>query len=164
MKDHIALDSRSSRGTGDIGDVASPGVYALVLHVQREQSIAVGSLGSHTVEPGWYMYFGSAHGSGGLKSRVGRHQRANKKPHWHIDYLLPHAEILEIWCGFAPPETEHTWVAIILRQPGAATPIKGFGSSDCKSCESHLVKLSARPGDNVTNLVGVSKIIREPME
>jgi Uri superfamily endonuclease len=110
------------------------------------------------------MYVGSAHGSGGLKSRIGRHQRANKKPHWHIDYLLPHAEIHEIWCDFASAEAEHTWVAILLREPGATTPIKGFGSSDCKSCESHLVKLSTKPAGKIAKLLRVSKIIREPKQ
>ena len=49
--------------------------------------ILVGRLGALPVEPGFYVYVGSAFGPGGLERRVGRHATTEKKHRWHIDYL-----------------------------------------------------------------------------
>ena len=64
-----------------------PGTYALVLSASACQKFAVGRLGTLTVEPGFYLYVGSAFGPGGLAARVGRHCRREKTCRWHVDYL-----------------------------------------------------------------------------
>lgn len=131
-----------------------PGVYALILYVAEPVAIDVGRLGSYLIAPGWYAYIGSAHGGGGLSARIGRHMRTEKKPHWHIDYLLPKVALREVWFAQALPATEHKWVASISSLSGASAPIPGFGSSDCKAgCDSHLVKLPSRPDDHLANLL-----------
>jgi len=71
---------------------------------------------------------------GGFKSRLNRHLRSNKKPHWHIDYLLQKASISEIILCETNDRVECTIAQALSRQFDS---IPGFGSSDCK-CRSHL--------------------------
>ena len=59
----------------------------------RAQQLRIGALGVFDFPPGWYVYIGSAFGPGGITARVTRHARAAKRLHWHIDYLLEHADI-----------------------------------------------------------------------
>ena len=68
-----------------------PGIYQLHLLVGKPVTIAVGKLGEIEFAAGEYVYTGSA--MGGLRARLARHCRFEKKLHWHIDYLLPHASI-----------------------------------------------------------------------
>lgn len=119
----------------------TPGTYLLSLYVRRTTIIQIGRLGLIPFRRGWYAYVGSAFGPGGLAARLGRHLRAEKKPHWHIDYLRALAEPRRIWFSTAPQSLEHAWAAGLCR---AAVPIPGFGSSDCR-CPSHLYYYSARP-------------------
>jgi glycine dehydrogenase len=62
-------------------------------------------------------------GPGGLKARVGRHIRSEKKTRWHIDYLLPHTTLKKVW--YQPQlRLECTWsetIAVV----DAANPITG---------------------------------------
>ncbi len=39
---------------------------------------------------GYYFFFGSAKGNGGLQARLLRHISMEKKKFWHIDYLRPY--------------------------------------------------------------------------
>ena len=64
-----------------------PGTYVLVLRVSKRLEILVGKLGKLVVQPGFYLYTGSAMGPGGLAARVGRHCRHEKRLRWHVDYL-----------------------------------------------------------------------------
>ena len=84
------------------------------------------------LESGFYAYVGSA--LSGLERRLARHLRAEKRFHWHIDYLLNMARINEIIYG-ETGESKECALAEILSQRLPA--INGFGSSDCK-CPSHL--------------------------
>ena len=96
-----------------------------------------GCLGTFTLAPGRYAYVGSAHGSGGLAARVGRHLRADKPRHWHIDALTATAPVVEVWYAASPTRLECTWAAVLRDLPGVVLPIPRFGASDC-SCPSHL--------------------------
>ena len=123
-----------------------PGVYALVIPVARDIGCRVGRLGDLKFGAGWYVYLGSAHGGGGIRARVGRHASANKRHHWHVDYLLDHASIHEVWFSHTSRTREHDWVNYLLAVPGASVPFLGFGSSDCRfGCRSHLVRFDYRP-------------------
>ena len=66
------------------------GIYCLVFR-NRGCTIPVGALGDLTFQAGWHIYVGSALGSGGLQ-RLSRHFSLaclhNKRPKWHVDYLL----------------------------------------------------------------------------
>jgi Uri superfamily endonuclease len=101
-----------------------------------------GRLGEFRLAPGYYVYVGSAHGSGGLRARIGRHLRRDKRRHWHIDALTNALPVIAVRAAAAGPEQECAWVRRLLALPGASAPVKGFGSSDCHSgCPAHLVRL-----------------------
>ncbi len=91
-----------------------------------------------TLPAGHYAYCGSAHGPGGIAARVSRHFRCEKKPHWHIDQLTIAAR--EITARVFPGGNECD-LAARLGNAGAEPPLPGFGSSDCRSCTSHLLAL-----------------------
>jgi len=112
--------------------VQAKGSYVLLIELGEEQTIAVGSRRVVHFPCGYYAYVGSA--MGGFKSRVSRHFRENKKPRWHIDYLLQGASISNVILTEAAERVE---CAIANALSARFDSIPGFGSSDCK-CRSHL--------------------------
>ena len=76
---------------------SDPGTYALLLRADTEQAIEAGALGVMSVEPGTYVYVGSAFGPGGLRARVGRHVRDDGALHWHVDYLRAVTTLDTVW-------------------------------------------------------------------
>ncbi len=119
------------------------GTYALILLLKHKKEITVGKLGTFAFPAGYYLYVGSALGPGGLKARLARHRR-HKKLRWHIDYLLEHAELIEVWSTVSPDRLECLWAQAAQELPGSKIPVPGFGSSDCR-CSSHLVHLARKP-------------------
>lgn len=119
-----------------------PGVYALVLHLEKELSITVGKLGTFLFPSGYYVYCGSA--LNGLSGRIKHHLRRSKRPHWHIDYLLQSADVVDIWYARAGQNRECSWCEAIGTMPNARIIIPGFGSSDC-SCTAHLIYFTSQP-------------------
>ncbi len=108
------------------------GSYVLLIELTEEQTITTGSLKAIYFPRGYYAYVGSA--MSGFKSRLNRHLKSDKKPHWHIDYLLEKASISSIILCETNNRVECT-IAQALN--GQFDSIPGFGSSDCK-CRSHL--------------------------
>jgi Uri superfamily endonuclease len=123
----------------------TPGTYALVLELPRPVEIEVGRLGKVFFNAPFYIYVGSALGSGGLAARLRHHLRRAARPHWHIDYLRRCTEIREIWLSEGDRHFECSWSKKLAGTP-AAQPVTGFGSSDCR-CESHLVALTDAPDE-----------------
>ena len=72
-----------------------PGTYALVLRSRKLASLRIGRLGTLKLQPGFYVYIGSAFGTGGLQARIKHHQRIAAHPHWHIDYLREVCDLVE---------------------------------------------------------------------
>jgi Uri superfamily endonuclease len=120
------------------------GTYALVLRLEHSEEITVGKLGTFAFPTGYYLYVGSALGPGGLEARLARHRRRDKKLHWHIDYLLEHAQLVEVWSATSTDRLECLWAQAARQLPGAEIPVPGFGSSDCR-CPSHLIYLARKP-------------------
>ena len=87
--------------------------------------------------PGWYVYAGSAHGPGGMRARVARHMKPDKTPHWHIDNITIAWPPVAAICY--PGGHECDLVRDLIRQQTFAAPLPGFGSSDCRTCTSHLL-------------------------
>ncbi len=114
------------------------GTYALYLKLEQETRISVGRLGVFCFPAGYYVYVGSALGSGGLRARLARHQRRDKKLYWHIDYFLTHASIVGVRVDFAGERLECHWAQLLLRIPGAQIIAPRFGASDCR-CFAHLI-------------------------
>jgi Uri superfamily endonuclease len=118
---------------------AAPGAYVLIIELANPVTLTIGRLGKTMLPAGRYAYAGSARGPGGIRARVGRHLRRDKKLHWHIDWLTTVAGIVE--ARVYPGGDECRLVAEMMALPDTHHPIKGFGSSDCRNCESHLVAL-----------------------
>jgi Uri superfamily endonuclease len=108
------------------------GSYVLLIRLPQEQEVTVGRLGRLLFRPGHYAYVGSA--LGGLRGRLERHLRREKRTRWHIDYLLPQAPI-EAIVACASEERAECRMARALAGRFEAVP--GFGASDCR-CRSHL--------------------------
>ena len=108
------------------------GSYVLLIRLPQEQEVTVGSLGTLLFCAGYYAYVGSA--LGGLRGRLERHLRSEKRTRWHIDYLLQQARI-EAMIACASEERAECRIAQALAARFEAVP--GFGSSDCR-CRSHL--------------------------
>lgn len=107
------------------------GSYVLLIRLTQGQTIRVGLRSVH-FPGGYYAYVGSA--LGGLKARLRRHLKADKKRYWHIDYLLEKAAINGIFIA----ETQDRIECRIAQELGLKfDPVPGFGSSDC-NCPSHL--------------------------
>lgn len=122
----------------------SPGSYVLVARLSRESLVPVGRLGMFTFEPGFHCYSGSAMGPGGLDARLARHLRCHKKAHWHVDYLLQHAVVVEMWKAYSTRRLECLFAQALTTMSGARVPVPGFGSSDC-DCPAHLVHFAVPP-------------------
>jgi Uri superfamily endonuclease len=121
-----------------------PGSYALVLSSAKAATIQVGKLGSLQLQPGFYVYVGSARGPGGLRARLTHHLQPAVRPHWHIDYLGAHVNPEEVWVCYDRISWEHRWACCFSLQQGASAPLAGFGSSDC-ACGAHLFFFGSRP-------------------
>ncbi len=121
------------------------GVYLLILMLSTNQRIPVGKLKKTEFKRGVYLYTGSARN--GLKGRIARHLRKEKKIFWHIDYFLQKARIREIWARNDYFDECQILSEVKKSLKNSRFPLKKFGSSDCR-CPSHLIYLP----DNEFNL------------
>lgn len=126
-------------------DYKPRGTYALLVHIRSATAVQVGRLGTVHLQPGYYIYVGSALGPGGLPSRVHRHLRPNKekRPHWHIDALTALGVIEEVWWVESGTRQECALASVLTKVGKLA--VAGFGASDCR-CPGHLVWLDDAEG------------------
>jgi Uri superfamily endonuclease len=120
------------------------GLYVLVIEVQMLTPLDIKSVGSHILEPGTYVYVGSAMGSGStsLEKRLARHFRKEKKTHWHVDHLLRSTggPKSAVWAE-SSEHSECLLVNALANLPSFSPASNGFGASDCRAgCYSHLLK------------------------
>ncbi|UCE38334.1 MAG: GIY-YIG nuclease family protein [Thermoplasmata archaeon] len=106
------------------------GTYALLMHLEDDKNIRIGSLGSIDFLKGHYLYIGS--GMNGIEGRVRRHLRDKKKNHWHIDYFLEKVKITNV---YYINKKRECILANNFSQKFEVVP--RFGSSDC-NCKGHL--------------------------
>jgi len=114
---------------------STSGTYILIINVPSPVDTTVGKLGKIAFPSGSYAYVGSALGPGGLAARLGRYNVGPNRKHWHINYLLDHAELVGVLFRSDDRRRECAWAGWVMER----TPcfVLGFGSSDCR-CESHL--------------------------
>lgn len=112
----------------------APGAYVLLLRLDAPLRVAAGKREA-VLAPGRYLYCGSAKGPGGLKARLARHMRRERRPHWHVDQLT----------GAGAGAVEGAWIeaggdecALNARLEPLPAPLEGFGASDCSRCRAHL--------------------------
>lgn len=114
-----------------------PGIYTIILRLEKGERICIGSLGAIDFASGYYAYTGSARGPGGCK-RVDRHveivQGNRSTRRWHIDYLLARTGLVEVFITRTSSDLECSIAKVIGEH---LEPIEGFGCSDCR-CISHL--------------------------
>lgn len=108
----------------------TPGAYALIITLDAC---------SGNLPPGHYLYAGSARGPGGIRARVRRHLSTTKSIHWHVDRLTTAGRVGDVIA--LPGGRECAIVAAICDLPGVTVPAPGFGSSDCRACPAHLLRL-----------------------
>ena len=116
-------------------DGGCQGTYILLLTLSAPATVAVGKLGQLDFETGRFAYVGSAFGPGGLAGRLGRYIEGPRRRHWHIDYLLEHAEGTGALVSSRAERFECRWAAWL--ESRAERTVDGFGSSDCR-CRGHL--------------------------
>lgn len=121
----------------------SGGTYVLVFQLLAPCEVKVGALGLVPIEPGYYLYVGSAHGGGGLQARVMRHLAVDKPLRWHMDYLRPQLTPVAVWWQACAERLEDQWVEHIP-QIGVKPHHKGFGASDSRHF-SHLFFCAQAP-------------------
>ncbi len=121
-----------ARNTPDV-----PGAYVLVVELTRPVEVRLRSRPRELLPAGRYLYCGSAKGPGGLRARIARHMRRGKTIRWHIDILTEAGRVLGAWTVLDGHECE--LAAALTRFPIA---VEGFGSSDCHTCRSHLLRWS----------------------
>jgi len=122
------------------------GAYIVALRLAAPVDVSLKGKMATRLAPGWYLYAGSAYGGGGIRSRLRRHFLGHKKIHWHIDRLT--TEAAEI-VAFADPDGNECVLVECLMQTGRYLHIiPGFGSSDCQTCESHLLMAQMSVAEN----------------
>lgn len=119
---------------------ATAGAYLLLLRLDRRADIILKGR-ALTAAPGLYVYAGSANGPGGLKARIARHLKPDKTIRWHADRLsVAASRRLAI---AVPGEAECRLLRDLLACGRFEVPFAGFGSSDCRVCPAHLLRLRA---------------------
>ena len=145
------------------------GVYIMVMHLDHDLDLEVGSKGMMHFKAGYYMYVGSAKAN--LTKRIERHKRKRKKMHWHLDYFRGHCEMiaavpirtsglpLESWSlthepypsmpSMPDPDIEVSVECALADAVRAIAEweVPKFGSSDC-DCTSHLFGMMENPIHN----------------
>jgi Uri superfamily endonuclease len=122
----------------------SPGAYVLLLKIDAPAALPAARF-QGSLAPGQYCYVGSARGPGGIRARCSRHLRHAKSKRWHIDWLTTVATDISVSPQLGRAECEILDHLIAL--PGISIPVAGFGSSDCRLCLAHLVRIE-RPADH----------------
>ena len=110
------------------------GIYKLVIKLSKDKEIKIGKLGTFVFPNGFYVYTGSA--QNGFEKRINRHLSSNKKFHWHIDYLLSHANVIKV-LRYVGSKDECKLNQVTGQSANAIPIVEKFGSSDC-NCVTHL--------------------------
>lgn len=102
---------------------------------------------------GYYLYTGSAFGSGGLEKRLQRHLSKEKKLYWHIDYFLERAKVKETVIFELEKEFEHRLARGLTEIDGIEPAVERFGSGDC-DCETHLFRCGKETAGRIKTITG----------
>jgi Uri superfamily endonuclease len=112
------------------------GTYQLLIYLSKSTFIKIGKKGKFRFPKGYYVYTGSA--KNGLKARIDRHLRKEKRLFWHIDYLLEHTSIKQVLLFPDGRTDECSLSKKTLKRERAEVIVPKFGASDC-NCQTHLI-------------------------
>ncbi len=116
------------------------GTYVLLFRNSKARRIRVGMLGYLLFRKGFYAYFGSMFGPGGLEARIKRHLCSKKRKHWHVDYVLKYMRVEAVYILSGKDLESH----LSRRAVKLYDHFKGFGCSDKRGDKSHLIYLKNR--------------------
>lgn len=143
-------------------EVKEKGVYCLIFKNQQCK-VRIGSLGDINFKAGYYIYVGSAQGTGGLK-RLHRHivlsRDKGKKAKWHVDYINLNEHFQLVCTAHAITSMN---IECLLAKDLQSEDVHGFGCSDC-SCKSHLFYRCCDPIDEVVKVFrknGLEPLVEE---
>ena len=114
------------------------GIYQLLIYLPEDTLIVIGKKGEFKFPKGYYIYTGSA--KNGLKARVGRHLRKEKKHFLHIDYFLEYASVKSVFLFPDHKLNECSLSQNTLEKKEGKVIVPRFGASDC-NCLTHQVYL-----------------------
>lgn len=144
------------------------GIYCLVFH-NPSCTLKIGALGEIAFRNGWHIYVGSALGSGGL-ARLNRHialsEEKDKRPKWHVDYLLTSNVFPLRYAVFARTSLR---LECLVASALGGEDVPRFGCSDC-ACPSHLLYRKTDPLPEIKEvfrclqLVPQTKTIKNPKD
>ncbi len=118
--------------------------YILLIKLHNKMLINIKSLGTVVLDPGFYIYIGSANIRNPL-ARILRHFRKRKKIKWHIDFLTNAPSIEVIAAIMCYGLTESLIYDLIISQDRFVTAARRFGSTDQKHHITHLFKIKGEP-------------------
>jgi sugar fermentation stimulation protein A len=116
------------------------GSYIILLHIPRDVTATVGSLGEVDFPAGYYLYVETARRA--LTKRLERHLRKRTTAHWHIDYLKGYAEKCTAIPIRSSTPLEHELAEAVGKIADGC--VASFGSSDC-GCPGHLFRFAENP-------------------
>lgn len=121
--------------------IIESGTYQLHISISKNIKLTIGKLGEFNFLKGNYIYTGSAMKN--FQQRVARHLRKEKKLKWHIDYLLDnkYAKIKKVIVYPSNIKNECEINISAISSQNTEIPVPKFGSSDCRICPSHLIKI-----------------------
>ncbi|MDV3103363.1 GIY-YIG nuclease family protein [Thermococcus waiotapuensis] len=123
------------------------GSYLLVIRLDGDRKIKTKAR-EFPLKKGYYVYVGSAMNS--LEKRVRRHFSKEKRPHWHIDYLLEEAELLR---AYLIPSGERLEEKLSLEVAKHGEPVEGFGAGDVK-VSANLYRFEGEPDEILVGILG----------
>ena len=110
------------------------GIYFLLIRNDKSHSLIIKNK-EYFIPRGFYIYVGSAQKN--LKQRVARHLRKEKKKHWHIDYFLEFADIIDIKLLTNQLKEKEQVFAEKWIESADFIPVPKFGATDSKA-KTHL--------------------------
>lgn len=116
---------------------SAAGAYILAIELEKTTQVNMPRRPYAALAEGTYFYVGSANGPGGIAARLKRHFKRDKKRHWHVDQLTTvaaHVEALAV-----PGGNECALAQALIHSGRYQFALQGFGSSDCRTCEAHLL-------------------------
>jgi Uri superfamily endonuclease len=114
---------------------SSRGAYVLLIELPVPVEVALPGKPKTTLGAGRYLYCGSAKGPGGIRARLARHMRIEKSIRWHVDRLTKIGTVIGAWSFPGGDECD-----LVRTLSHLSFPIRGFGSTDCRKCQSHLLR------------------------
>jgi Uri superfamily endonuclease len=121
------------------------GTYVVVLRAGEPAVVRLGALGTFRMPAGYWLYVGSAFGSGGVARRTNRHLGGTGHLLWNVDHLRGFANPTELWWTHHPIKVECRWAMALASRPECCVPAPRAGARDCKRCPAHLYRTENRP-------------------